>query len=382
MGSFTTGQTREEAWRLYDSMRINGNERWGFHERGELPDAHAYLDVVHKQAEEVARGCVLPDGKCPPVQSYLLLYAIIHELWHTEDCVHTRHTNGLEPPALAAPLPVVPRAADAPEVAHEDIAIPGGTFHLGAIRPEAGGQPMEGGSKRAPAAKLAFDCEKWEHPVKLKPFRISKHCVTNAEFAAFVDAGGYREDQYWSHEGLRWLKASGQAHPWPWCKSADGTWRLRWFDDEMALPLNQPVSHVHWWEAEAYCNWAGRRLPTEAEWEAACCGVATPGGSLAPHKARVFPWGNEPPSDSTTNAGLRRAALLDVDALDGGDSAWGLRQMIGNVWEWTATAFYPFPGYVMDFPYREQSAPWFGFTKVARGGCYATPDIILRGDYR
>ena len=74
--------------------------------------------------------------------------------------------------------------------------------------------------------------------------------------------------------------------------------------------------------------------------------------------------------------------LLDVDALPGGDSAWGCRQLLGNCWEWTATTFYPYPGYVMDFPYREQSAPWFGTSKVARGGCFATPDLVVRGDYR
>lgn len=123
-------------------------------------------------------------------------------------------------------------------------------------------------------------------------------------------------------------------------------------------------------------------MPTEAEWEAACCGEPRADGSLSAFKGRSFPWGEEGPSAQTANTGLRRAGLLDVDDLPMGDSAWGVRQMIGNVWEWTATAFYPFPGYVMDFPYREQSAPWFGFTKVARGGCFATHDVIVRGDYR
>ncbi|KAL1525107.1 hypothetical protein AB1Y20_019979 [Prymnesium parvum] len=386
-GGFANGVSRVDAWKLYDSMRIGGDERWKMHERGMLPDVHEYLDAVHQQAETVLRECVNPDGRCPPVQSYLILYAIIHELWHTEDCVHTRNANQLPPPPSMLVLPASLATGEKRSPMTQlrppttDVTIPGGTFYLGAIQPKADRSTSPGG-ERAPPAKLVFDCEKWEHPVKLNQFRISQCCVTNAEFAVFVNAGGYEKFEYWSHEGARWLRSAGAQCPWLWRRDEDGSWLIRWFDKEVPLPPYQPVSHVHFWEAEAYCAWAHRRLPTEAEWEAACCGAPWPDGSLAPHKARSFPWGDEPPSDATANCGLRRASLLDVDDLPAGDSCWGVRQMIGNVWEWTATTFYPFPGYVMDFPYREQSAPWFGFTKVARGGCFATPDLILRGDYR
>jgi len=287
----------------------------------------------------------------------------------------------------------------------------------------------------------------------LAPFSISKHCVTNAEFAAFIDAGGYDDEAYWGFEGVRWLRRSGARHPWLWrragkdeprttdatdeqsapqaqaqqmacpcdpngsggedacqlrAKSAEhgreggagGEWLIRWFDAELPLSTvpNRPVSHVNWYEAEAYCAWAKRRLPTEAEWESACCGVPGVEGRLSPHKGRRVPWadihvhawadgtdGSVPIPPERANAGQRRFELLDVDELPLGDSAWGCRQMVGNVWEWTASTFYPYPGYVIDYPYREQSAPWFGVQKVARGGCFATPELLLKlrgGEYR
>ena len=157
--------------------------------------------------------------------------------------------------------------------------------------------------------------------------------------------------------------------------------------------------HVSWYEASAYCRWAGARLPTEAEWEvAALCSPAESGNgtmdgtgllpadansdAAGPHR-RLYPWGVDHPTTERCNIdGYRDGRLLDVGALPSGDSAFGCRQMIGQVWEWTATAFYPYPGFIPDFPYRENSCPWFGYRKVVKGGCWATSAPIARGGYR
>lgn len=387
---------RTDAWRLYDSMRVTNAERWQLLAANKLPglrEAMEYLHRVHEQAATLlkthAAGSPSHEGEpsvtdgaaiidIHPVLSYLVLYAIIHELWHTEDLIHTRNTLGLAHPGQ--PLDGASRRRDAgqdvvPPSPHADVFIPGGEFYLGA---------------QEQGCRMVFDCEKWEHAVEVPPFRISRDCVTNAEYQRFVEAGGYKELKWWSHEGQKWLALSGATCPWAWgLRMSDGDerrWILHWFDTELELPLGWPVSHVNWYEAEAFCCWAGRRLPTEAEWELACCGEPDGCGGIEPHKSRQMPWGGrwgqEPIRSEQANCGSRRAVLLDAADLPASESAWGCRQMVGNVWEWTATTLYPYPGFIMDYPYREQSAPWFGTNKVARGGCFATPDLVVRGDYR
>jgi len=128
---------------------------------------------------------------------------------------------------------------------------------------------------------------------------------------------------------------------------------------------------VSWFEAEAYCRWAGRRLPTEPEWELA---ASTP-------DKRTFPWGDEPPNPTRARLDGFGLGCCDVAALPAGDSHFGCRQMIGNVWEWTASDFLPYPGFVAD-PYREYSQPWFGTHKVLRGGAWMTRSRLLRNTWR
>src|SRR5262249_46301924 len=158
-------------------------------------------------------------------------------------------------------------------------------------------------------------------------------------------------------QGLEWLQQRGARHPVYWERPASGGWLRRNFDRKVPLAENQPVIHVNWFEAKAYCRWAGRRLPSEAEWEMAAS-TEPDGSSRGAGHRRSFPWGDEHPSERRANLDWRAGGLLDVGALPEGDSAYGCRQMIGNVWEWVEDDFSPYPGFVVD-PYKEYSAPWF-----------------------
>jgi iron(II)-dependent oxidoreductase len=139
--------------------------------------------------------------------------------------------------------------------------------------------------------------------------------------------------------------------------------------------------HVNWYEAEAYCRWARRRLPTEVEWEVAAAGEPDGSGGRLSGRKRRFPWGDAPPSPDRANLDGHTVGCLHVAALPAGESAFGCRQMLGNVWEWTSSDLLPYPGFVAD-PYKEYSEPWFGTHKVLRGGCWTTRSRLLRNTYR
>ena len=140
-----------------------------------------------------------------------------------------------------------------------DAEVPGGDFMLGATE----------------GTGFVFDNEKWAHPVQVSPFEISRAPVTNEQFRSFVDDGAYQRQELWSEEGLRWLDETGAEHPVYWSRVGD-EWHQRHFDRTGPLNLHAPVIHVNWYEAEAYCRWAGRRLPTEAEWEMAASAEPAP----------------------------------------------------------------------------------------------------------
>jgi len=211
---------------------------------------------------------------------------------------------------------------------------------------------------------IVLDCEKWAHPVFIKPFRMARACVTNIEWLRFLNSGGYRNESYWGYEGRLWLQESKVKCPTSW-ECRQGKW-YRWKFD-MCEPIeavaHHPVSKVTWFEAEAYCNWAQRRLPTEAEWEFA----VTEGSGGKPK--RRYPWGYEF-KPRMANIDYANSGTVPVDRYPQGDTPSGVRQMIGNVWEWTSTTLYPYPGFQLDYPYRENSAFMFGDTKVARGGAW------------
>ncbi len=368
---------------LYNSTEVAHDTRWDLPLLSREKTAE-YMRTVLDQALEFLAG-KKPDRET----AYFPFLVIFHEDMHDEAIAYTRQTLGYPPPRWNAPSGASADPGGGP--LSGDVEVPGGSFLLGAT----------------PGLPFVFDNEKWAHAVQVKPFRIARAPVTNAEFAAFVDDGGYRRSEFWSEEGWRWLRCGGSPaleasfakffnknqesapnfspqnieHPVYWRRDVHGRWRHRVFDTVAALRDHLPVLHVNWYEAAAYCAWAGRRLPTEAEWEMAASCEPGPGGREIARRKRLFPWGDEPPAPERANLDWRFMGCLEVGALPAGDSAFGCRQMIGNVWEWTASDFQPYPGFVAD-PYKEYSQPWFGTHKVLRGGCWATRSRLVRNTWR
>ncbi len=345
---------RPDADRLWDSFRVAHDDRWDLG----LPTREETLAYMRAVLDRVVER--LPAGPLSPPEAYFHRLVLYHEDMHGEAFTYTRQT-------LSYPPPPPPRAAEPPPppapgaTARGDVEIEGGTFLLGA-------SPQDG---------FAFDNEKWAHPVEVAPFRIGRTPVTNAEFLAFVEDAGYGRRELWSEDGWRWREKARAEHPVYWRRDAPGQWLERRFDRLVPLDGDLPVIHVSWYEAEAWCRWARRRLPTEAEWEMAASLVA----EGAPAKRR-FPWGDRPPEPRRANLDGAAGWCVSVHACPEGDSAAGCRQMIGNVWEWTSATFAPFPGFVAD-PYEQYSAPWFdGRHKVLRGGCWATRGRLLRNTWR
>ena len=260
---------------LYDSSSVAHGTRWGL----PLPDlkaTRAYLaNVLERVLARIERE---PEDEA---LRYFVRLATLHEDMHAEAFHYTHQTL-----SYAAPFD------NSQPVKGGDIDCKGGTFQMGA---------------KADSGDFVFDNEKWAHEVEVAPFRIASAPVTNAQFLAYVEDGG-KAPRYWSKLGGQWME--------------------RRFSKFMPLQGEAPVRHVDWHEAQAWCRWAERRLPSEAEWQFA---------------AASFHW--------------------------------------GDVWEWTSGAFDPFPGFSAD-PYTDYSQPWFGTHKVLKGASFATPRRLVRPGFR
>ncbi len=242
-------------------------------------------------------------------------------------------------------------------VPHDAVLVPGGEFVLGV------------GALDEPTS---LDNERPAHTVDVPGFRIGRVPVTNAEWQGFVESGGYTRPELWSRRGWEHRVAEDLQRPMAW--NADGS-RVR-FGVVEDVPGDEPVQHVSHFEAEAYARWAGARLPTEVEWEKACAWDPVAG------RRRRWPWGEAQPGAGVANLGgyaLRPAA---VGALPAGASAYGVEQLIGDVWEWTSSSFEPWPGFE-PMLYAQYSAPFFGGDyRVLRGGSWATAASTVRPSFR
>ncbi len=225
----------------------------------------------------------------------------------------------------------------------------------------------------------AYDNERPAHAVDLPAFSIDRTPTTNRDFLRFVDAGGYDDPSHWTRAGWEWRQQANLSHPEFWQPSTDG-WLRRRFGHTEPVPPDEPVQHVSWYEADAYARWAGKRLPSEAEWEKAASW--DPGRGIG--EQRRWPWGNdiaEPPPAALWGATARWGPDA-VGAHPDGASAGGVLDLIGGVWEWTNSDFTPYPGF-SSFPYREYSEVFFGSEyKVLRGGSWATSAHAISTTFR
>lgn len=276
-----------------------------------------------------------------------------HEQQHDETMLIT-HQLRKGPAALTAPDP----APVAPFTGPSEVLVPGGPFVMGTST-----EPW------------ALDNERPAHRRTVASFRIDTTPVTNGAYEAFIADGGYGDPRWWAPEGWDHIRTHGIEAPQFWRREG-GQWLRRRFGVTEVVPPDEPVLHVCWYEADAYARWAGRRLPTEEEWEKAAR------HDPVSDRSTRYPWGDADPTPEHANLGQRHLRPAPVGSYPAGASPLGVRQLIGDVWEWTSSDLEPYPGFVA-FPYREYSEVFFGPDhKVLRGGSFAVDQVACRGTFR
>lgn len=223
------------------------------------------------------------------------------------------------------------------------------------------------------AIPFGWDNELPALTVRVRPFAIERHDVTNARFLEFVDAGGYGDRRWWNAEDWEWVQKERIAHPLFW-EYAGGAWQWRGMFESVPLPLSWPV-YVSHAEASAFARWSGARLATEAEFQRAAFG--------SPEGERPHPWGFEPVSPRTAVVNFTSWDPHPAGSHPAGSSAWGVEDLVGNGWEWTSTPFAPFPGFRPMASYPEYSADFFdGEHFVLKGASPVTARELLRPTFR
>jgi gamma-glutamyl hercynylcysteine S-oxide synthase len=221
----------------------------------------------------------------------------------------------------------------------------------------------------------AYDNERPQHEIELAPFSIDVFPVSNGDYLGFMRDGGYRRRELWSDAGWSWNTEAQAEAPKYWVRDGDD-WCTRAMDIVSSVDVNLPVCHVCYYEAEAFARFAGKRLPTEAEWETAA------GWNPSSGRMHAFPWGDEPVTPQLANVDQLSFSTAPHGVYARNWSPLGCYGMIGDVWEWTSSDFQPYPGY-RTFPYPEYSEMFFGNEyKVLRGGSWATRPGAVRNSFR
>jgi iron(II)-dependent oxidoreductase len=325
--------------------------------RGDLPylrrqEALDYMERVRERALWVLdRMDLSPEADPMDASGFVWELLVQHEQQHNEtmlQCLQLAGERVWSPPRRALPA----RQAEPPGGM---VPVAGGAFELG-----------------DPGWWFAYDNERPRHLVELAPFEIDRLPVTNGDFREFVADGGYARPELWTREGWAWRSAERAERPLFW--RADGSERR--FDRVADLDAARPVMHVSWYEADAFARWAGKRLPTEAEWEKAAAWEPRSG------IAYRYPWGPDWPTLERANVDQTAFAPAPAGTYPDGASAYGALGMLGDVWEWTASDFGGYPGF-RAHPYEEYSSIFFGGGyKALRGGSWATRTRVVRTTFR
>ncbi len=344
-----TEMLRPELAETYDAGVTPRAER-GALELLDLPGARDYLARVDDRLHGLLPQLDLSPGSADRLlrSGYLVDLLIEHEEQHRETMLQALHLAEpgvlrVGPPAAwATSLPPGPLMVDVP-----------------ASWPQLGAR-----------SGFGYDNEFPVHTAAVPAFRIDRSPVTTSAYGEFVADGGYDDERLWHPDGWRWRQREQIQRPMFW--NADGT--IRRFD-RTELPISDaPVMNVSWYEADAYARWRGVRLPTEAEWETAARLDPSTG------MVRTQPWGEDAPPLHAVNLDGHAHGALPASAA--GASPTGALGMIGDVWEWTASGFAPYPGFD-PFPYPEYSQVFFdGPYRVLRGGSWATAECCARSTFR
>jgi iron(II)-dependent oxidoreductase len=311
------------------------------------------LDVLDRV--DVAESPDMHGNPGPPLLDDGFVYGMVvqHEHQHDETMLAT-HQLRVGPPVIEEGAQLPPGRTPA----RAEVLVTGGECTLGTS-----------------TDPWAYDNERPAHRALLPSFWLDVLPVSNAAHIAFIEAGGYGDERLWSPPGWVWRCKEALVAPQFWRRDG-GTWVRTRFGRDEPVPLDEPVQHVCWYEAEAHARWAGKRLPTEAEWEKACSWDPTA------RRARRYPWGDDDPTPERANVSHRASRPAPVGAYPAGASACGAEQMVGDVWEWTSSDFAGYPGF-RSFPYREYSEVFFGTEyKVLRGGSWATHPRAIRATFR
>ncbi|MFN8583264.1 MAG: ergothioneine biosynthesis protein EgtB [Gemmatimonadaceae bacterium] len=328
--------------------------------RGEL--VYPTLDECWEIMNEIRRRVIEKletldwTGPSPLLRAGYVVHMVLqHEYQHNETMMQTLQLK------KGAPYPTSDRRA-----------LPSTPLHqVGGMVRFPGGEVTIGTNDR----RVAYDNERPRFRMVVRPFRIDVAPVTNGDYLRFMEDGGYARRELWSPEGWAWAEQEQARSPKYWSEE-NGAWHARTMDRVGPVDPQHPVCHVCYHEADAFARWAGKRLPTEIEWEVAASWDPREG------RARDYPWGSEPPSLERANLDQLGFGTTPVGAYAANVSPLGCVDMIGNVWEWTSSDFSGWPGF-QHFPYPEYSEVFFGNEyKVLRGGSWATRPGAIRNTFR